>query len=121
VQSSYTGGIIREFDSKLLIVNGPADHVHPLLSISAKVSIADVLPVLKTNSSRWVHQSWPSRRDFAWQTGYGAFSVSLSQSAPVRTYIEKQEEHHRKVTFKEEFLSFLKQHGLEHDVRYIWE
>jgi REP element-mobilizing transposase RayT len=118
---AYMGGIIRELDSKLFIINGPADHVHLLISLSAKWSVADAMRVLKTNSSRWVHEQWPQRADFAWQTGYGAFSVSHSQRSKVWKYIEGQEEHHRTVTFQEEFVKFLKAHGIEYDERYIWE
>jgi hypothetical protein len=76
---------------------------------------------LKANSSRWVHETFPAGASFAWQVGYGAFSVSQSNSDAVRAYIESQEEHHRTVSFQEEFVAFLKRHEIEYDERYIWE
>jgi hypothetical protein len=76
---------------------------------------------LKSNSSGWVHDTWPERSAFAWQVGYGAFSVSQSNVPEVLEYIARQEEHHRRTTFKEEFIAFLKRHELEYDERYIWE
>jgi putative transposase len=77
--------------------------------------------VLKTNSSRWVHEKWPFRATFGWQTGYGAFSVSQSNISSVLRYIANQEEHHRKVSFQEEFIAYLRKHGIEYDERYIWQ
>ena len=76
---------------------------------------------LKTNSSRWVHDQFPKQKSFAWQTGYGAFSVSHSNLAAVQKYIAEQEEHHRRTTFKEEFVTFLKKHGVDYDDRYLWD
>ena len=117
----YMGGIVRECKGTALIVNGPADHVHLLLSIPATATIADMLRVLKTNSSRWVHEQFAGRKGFGWQTGYGAFTVSGSRSDDVRNYIASQVEHHRRVSFQEEFLTLLRKHGLEYDVRDVWE
>lgn len=77
--------------------------------------------VIKTNSSRWVHAQWPSRALFGWQTGYGAFSVSQSNVSEVVRYIAGQEEHHRKVSFQDELVTYLRKHGIEYDERYIWE
>jgi putative transposase len=77
--------------------------------------------VVKTNSSKWVHEQWPARRAFGWQNGYGAFSISQSNVAAVSAYIAGQEEHHRTVTFQEEFLAFLKRHEIQYDERYIWQ
>lgn len=76
---------------------------------------------LKANSSGWVHKEFSLRRDFAWQTGYGAFAVSHSNLESVKEYIRTQEEHQRKLTFKEEFEAFLKRHRIEYDERYLWE
>ena len=118
---AYMGGIIRELGGTALAINGPADHVHLLLALPATVALADAMRVVKTNSSRWVHEQWPQRRAFAWQTGYGAFSVSRSNVDEVERYIAGQEEHHRHVTFQEEFLAFLQRHGVAYDPRYVWE
>ena len=117
---AYLGGIARELNATLLAAGGTEDHVHLLLSLSSSLSVADALRVLKTNSSRWVHQKWPSQRRFAWQSGYGAFSVSQSVIDDVRRYIANQEEHHRRMTFQEEFIALLKRHGIEFDKRYLW-
>jgi len=92
-----------------------------LATLPPKLAVADALRDLKTNSSRWVHEQWPSRRAFAWQTGYSAFSVSESNAEAVAAYIEGQGEHHRKVTFQQEYLAFLTRHGIEYDQRHVWD
>jgi REP element-mobilizing transposase RayT len=117
----YLGGIVGELDGKALSIGGMPDHVHLLLSLPATLCVADALRVVKTNSSRWVHETWPALRSFAWQTGYGAFSVSHSNAPAVTSYIAGQEQHHRRKTFQEEFVAFLIKHGIEYDERYIWE
>src|ERR1017187_8427154 len=89
----YMGGIVRERKGVPLIINGPADHVHLLVSVPATESIAELLRVLKTNSSRWVHEQFPSQNRFGWQAGYAAFTVSNSRVADVRKYIATQQEH----------------------------
>ncbi len=118
---AYLGGIVHELGGVALLINGPADHVHALVKLPHTLAVADAMRVIKTNSSRWVHETWPARRAFAWQAGYGAFSVSPSHVEAVRAYIAGQEEHHRRVTFQEEFVEFLRRHGIEYDERYIWE
>lgn len=117
----YLGGIVQSLHGKALIVNGTDDHVHTLLSLPATLAAADVMRAIKANSSRWVHETWPAKRDFAWQAGYGAFSVSHSNLEAVRKYIANQEEHHRRMTFQEEHLELLKRHGIAYDERYVWE
>jgi len=84
------------------------------------VSISEALRFIKSNSSGWVHDKWPKRRAFAWQLGYGAFSVSKSNAPQVLNYIRKQEMHHRKATFKEELIDFLIKNDIDYDERYIW-
>jgi len=118
---AYMGGIVRELYGTAMTINGTADHVHLLVRLPPTISLADAMRVLKTNSSRWVHEKWPSHCAFAWQTGYGAFSVSQSNVASVVRYIAEQERHHRKVSFQEEFLAYLRRHGIDYDERYIWE
>ena len=116
----YMGGIVRERKGIPLIVNGPVDHVHLLVSLPATESIADLLRVVKTNSSRWVHEQFPAQEKFAWQAGYGAFTVSGSRTADVTAYIAAQQEHHRRVSFQEEFLIFLRKSGIAYDARDLW-
>jgi putative transposase len=114
----YMGGIITDMAAKPIIINGPANHVHILASMPAKISVSDFMRTVKANSSRWVHENFSET--FEWQKGYGAFSVSPSQARTVENYIAGQVEHHKRVTFEEEFISFLKRHGVEYDERYIW-
>jgi REP element-mobilizing transposase RayT len=116
---AYMGGIIRNLEGQALIVNGMADHVHLLVWLPPTVAIAEALRVLKANSSRWVHES-QGRRTFAWQAGYGAFSVSHSNTSVVVKYIQEQEKHHRRISFQEEFLALLKKNNIAYDERYIW-
>ena len=117
----YFGGILRERRCVLLIAGGMPDHVHLLVSLSREITIADTLRDLKTNSSRWIHESFPSRRTFAWQTGYAAFSVSASQLPTVKRYIAQQREHHEKQSFQDEYRQLLDKHGIEYDERYVWD
>ena len=116
---AYLGGIIREMRGTALIINGAADHVHMLVRIRPVHSAAEIGRVVKTNSSRRVREKWSA--DFAWQTGYGVFSVSESNVAAVTKYIAGQEEHHKKHSFQEEFVAFLKKNNVAYDERYIWD
>jgi len=83
--------------------------------------IAKAMQLIKGGSSKWVHETFPDQRLFAWQTKYGAFSVSVSQLDRTIHYIENQEAHHHKLTFQEEFVMLLKKHNIEYDARYLWE
>ena len=116
---AYLGGIVRELGGTALIIDGTADHVHMLMRIRPSQAVAEVMRVVKANSSRWVH--YKGRAGFAWQTGYGSFSVSESNVPAVSGYIANQEEHHRKRSFQEEFVAFLKKNKVPYDERYIWD
>ena len=118
---AYLGGIVRELQGEAMTVNAMPDHVHMLLWLPPSLAVAEALRIVKTNSSRWVHHTRGHRRGFAWQAGYAAFSVSQSNAASVAEYIREQEEHHRRLSFQEEFVSFLKKNGVDYDERYIWE
>ena len=118
---AYIGGIIRNERAILLRAGGTADHVHLLMKLPASAAVADMLRIIKTNSSKWVNESGVSPGAFAWQTGYGAFSVSESQVPGVDRYIQKQVEHHRGQSFQEEFIVLLKRHGFVYDPRYLWD
>jgi putative transposase len=117
----YLGGAVRGEGGTALAINGVADHVHLLVRLRSDTAVSAVVGAIKANSSGWIHRTLPGYAGFAWQTGYGAFTVSASQVGKVREYIENQEEHHRVRTYQEEFLAFLKAHGIEYDERYVWE
>ena len=117
----FLGGIARANKMKALSIGGVADHVHVLLSLPATMPIAKAMQLIKGGSSKWVHETFPDQRLFAWQIKYGAFSVSVSLLEKIIRYIENQEEHHLKVSFQEEFIALLKKHNIEYDERYLWE
>ena len=116
----FIGGIAKENGMKALAIGGVADHVHLLLSLPATTPVAKAMQLIKGGSSKFVHETFPCMRSFAWQEGYGAFSVSISHIEETVTYIQKQAEHHRKKTFEEEFRTFLHKHGIEYDERQVW-
>ena len=116
---AYLGGIVRALNATALIVNWTADHIHMLIRIRPAQSPAEVARIVKTNSSRWAREKW--NKDFAWQTGYGVFSVSESNVSEVSRYIANQGEHHRKRSFQEEFVAFLRRNRIAYDERYIWD
>jgi REP element-mobilizing transposase RayT len=116
---AYLGGCIQGVGGQPLTVGGTADHVHLLMRLRATHCLADVLREIKAGSSRWVHEQH-SRPAFAWQDGYAGLTVSPSGIAPVFAYIERQEARHRRKTFKEEYVEFLRKSGIEYDERYLW-
>jgi putative transposase len=115
---AYLGGIIRTANGVAESVGGAADHVHLLAGLRATHRLADVLRELKSVSSGWVHDEI-GLPEFAWQEGYGAFTVTASQREAVRRYIERQAEHHRTRTFHGEYVELLRRHGVEFDERYV--
>ena len=115
---AYLGGVIRTLDGVPDTVGGVADHVHLLIGLRATHTLADVLRETRSVSSAWVHEDVGVIR-FAWQEGYGAFTVSPSQLENVRAYIQQQEEHHRTRTLREEYLALLQRSGVEFDERYM--
>ena len=117
----FLGGIAKQNQMKAIEVGGVADHVHILLSLPATMPVAKARQLIKGGSSKWVHDTFAEQRLFSWQVKYGAFSVSASQLDTVIDYIKNQPEHHRKMTFQEEFEALLKRHKIEYDVRYLWE
>ena len=116
----YVGGIFRNKCGRLIAAGGMSDHVHLYASLPSIVSLAEIVGAVKANSSRWIHDHFRNRRAFAWQQGYGAFSVSKSAEEEVVRYINRQQEHHHRRDFKSEFIELLKRHGVEYDERYIW-
>jgi putative transposase len=117
---AYLGGVM-ESSGSLLCAGGMPDHVHLLVSLNRDVSASDIVRDIKSNSSKWIHETNPALRSFAWQSGYAAFSVSFSQLNVVRQYIERQAEHHRTRTFQQEFIELLQRHHLSYDERYVWD
>lgn len=115
---SYMVGICRNKGIEAIAINGIDNHVHALFHLPTTMTVAKAVNVLKSNSSRWMSDQG---RKFAWQDGYGAFSVSESNTSAVIDYIRNQEKHHRKRSFEEEYLEFLKKHGFKYDPKYVFD
>src|SRR5262249_55974553 len=117
----YTGGIVRDTGCLLLAMGGMPDHVHLLVSLGRTVTVANLLRETKGGSSEWVHKNIPGMTEFAWQAGYGVFSVSYSQVQRVKTYIANQAQHHQKRTYQDELRELLRKHGEKWDEQYLWD
>ena len=113
------GGIAREHQMKALGVGGMEDHIHILLSLPSSIAIANAMREIKSASSLWMHKTC-ELQSFDWQEGYGAFSIGMAQVNATLAYIARQEKHHKKCNFQEEFIAFLKKHRMEYDPRYVW-
>ena len=117
----YLGGILTSLECQSIIVGGAEDHVHLLCALSRTCNAADLVKELKRGSSLWVKSKRPELSKFAWQNGYGIFSVGFSQIKTAREYIAGQEEHHRKVSFQDEFRQLLRRYEIGFDERYVWD
>jgi putative transposase len=117
----YMGGIAKQNGMIPKCIGGVSDHVHLLVALPTRLAIAKAVQLIKAGSSAWIHQTFPNLRNFAWQQGYGAFSVGISQVQETVHYIEQQLEHHRTRTFQEEYLAFLKKHGVHFEEKYLWD
>lgn len=115
------GNLINETGCKTIIVNGTEDHVHCLIKMKPDISVSDVMKNAKAKSSKWVNESGVLESRFEWQRGFGAFSHSNKAVAGVKRYIQNQEEHHRKKTFVEEYIQYLKEFDVDYDERYIFK
>jgi len=118
---AYLATVARNADCECYRAGGVADHVHLAVRIARTVTVANLVEELKTSSSKWLKTQAPALSAFAWQRGYGAFSVGPADRVALVKYIEHQEEHHRTRTFQEEYRAFLKKYGIEHDERYVWD
>jgi len=119
---AYMATILRDnVDSPALIINGVEDHVQALVRLSRKFPVMKVIQESKVETSKWLKRQASVASDFAWQAGYGAFSVSASVLEEVKKYIQKQQEHHRRMSFQDEFRELCRRHGLELDERYAWD
>lgn len=117
----YLGGIARHNHMTALCVGGIEDHVHILLRIPPVLAVSKAMQLLKGGSSHWIHDAFPELAGFGWQDGYGAFTVSQSAMEDTKRYIQRQREHHKKRTFKEEYITFLSKYQVEYDERYLWD
>jgi REP element-mobilizing transposase RayT len=118
---NYLGGILANHDCQPIIIGGVEDHVHILSTLSRTMAASEMVKEVKRGSSLWLKTKSPDLHDFAWQSGYGIFSVGHSQVEDVRNYIAGQEEHHRKVSFQDEFRKLLERYKIEFDERYVWD
>jgi REP element-mobilizing transposase RayT len=118
---AYMGDTIQRCEGVPFLINGTADHVHLLSSMPRTISLSKYIEEIKRNSSRWIKTKDRHYEKFAWQSGYGAFSVSSSRKDSVVHYIAGQKEHHRTITFKEEFIAFLEKYNIEYDEKYLWD
>ncbi len=117
----YISGIIKNKEQKSIIVNGVEDHLHILLGLRPSMCIADLIRDIKNNSSKYINDRKLITGKFAWQEGYAVFSYSQSQVEKVYNYINNQKEHHKKVTFKEEYIEFLKKFQIEYNDKYLFD
>lgn len=117
----YITGIVQTNNHKLICINGMPDHIHILIGMRPTQSVSDLLQDIKGSSSKWINDKKLVKGKFEWQEGYGAFSYGKSQLKDVIAYIEKQEEHHAKKSFREEYLDFLKKFEIEYDEKYIFK
>ena len=117
----YLSGIARDHNSPVIAINNVEDHIHILCLLSRNITISKLLEELKKSSSKWIKTKGDANKNFYWQNGYGAFSVSQSGVNTVKKYIANQKEHHRKKSFKEEYVEFLEKYEIEYDERYIWD
>ncbi|MBZ0180112.1 MAG: IS200/IS605 family transposase [Melioribacteraceae bacterium] len=117
----YIAGIIKGKDQKPIIVNGMPDHIHAFIGLKPSMKISDLVRDIKNNSTNYINENKFVRDKFCWQEGYGAFSYSHSQIKDVYNYIANQEEHHRKKSFREEYLEFLKKYEIQYNEKYLFE
>ena len=117
----YLGGILAHHDCQPLIIGGVEDHVHLLSTLARTCAVAEMVKEVKRGSSLWLKTKSSELNDFAWQNGYGIFSIGFSQVEGVKHYIAGQEEHHRKISFQDEFRQFLRRYEIEFDERFVWD
>ena len=116
----YIGGIARKHKTTAIQIGGVSDHLHALVMAPPTLAPFEIAKYLKGDSSKWIHEEFADLQDFAWQDGYGAFTVSKSNLDEVIGYIRNQRQHHRKSTFQEEYRDLLRKHGVDYDERYVW-
>ncbi|MDP1879471.1 MAG: IS200/IS605 family transposase [Parachlamydiaceae bacterium] len=117
----YMAGIFRSLKCYCLLIGGVEDHIHVCVEIPPSLNISDVMKTVKVSTTKWIKQNYVNCNDFEWQQGYGAFSVSTSNKNVLLEYIKNQEQHHKKVDFREEFLILLQKHGVKFEEKYLWK
>ena len=117
----YMATIFRDHDSPSLIIDGTADHIHALFALGRTIAVADLVEEVKTGSSKWLKTKGPEFRNFHWQRGYGAFSIGQSNVAELKRYIANQKQHHRRLSFENEYRKFLKRYEVDFDEQYVWD
>ena len=117
---AYLGGIMRNFDSHCLAAGGTSNHLHLLISQSKNIALSRLMEEIKKSSSKWIKTKGSTLRTFGWQDGYGAFTIGQSQVEALQSYIAGQKERHKKLTFEQELVAFLKKYGVPYDERYLW-
>lgn len=116
----YISGVANKNNFKIIKSGGTDDHVHLLLSLNPDLSLSKAVQLIKGNSSKWIHEHFTHLKIFSWQEGYGAFSVSMSQVDKIKNYIANQEEHHKKISFEEEYLELLKRNNIDFNLKYLF-
>lgn len=116
----YVSGVCKNQESSALKIGGHLNHIHILCSLSKKISIVEFCKTLKAHSSKWIKTIDPQLENFYWQDGYGAFSVSPSHVEVLKQYIANQHEHHKEITFKEEYVGLLKKYNIDYNSEYLW-
>lgn len=119
--NAYFGGMMRNMKAKLHSINNTADHIHLAVGLHPDTSLSSFIRVVKTNSSKWIHETFDSLQTFSWQEGYSAFSFSYSGMDKVIQYIENQQAHHKKLSFEEELMLLLEKHHIKYDPKYVFK
>jgi REP element-mobilizing transposase RayT len=117
----YLGGILSNLKCQPIIVGGVEDHIHLLCALARTCQAAEMVKEVKRGSSAWIKTKSASLRDFGWQNGYGIFSIGFSQIPSVKVYIANQEEHHRKISYQDEFRALLRRYHMDYDEQYVWD
>jgi len=118
---AYMATVLANLKSPAVLINSVNDHVHLLFQLHRTVTLAKAVEEVKKSSSKWIKTQRGGDQSFAWQSGYGAFSVSESNTGQVAHYIKNQQEHHKKITFQEEYRQFLDKHNIEYNEQYVWD
>lgn len=118
---AYMAGIARSHEAPVHEIGGIEDHAHLLVSLPRTLTVSKLVEEIKKGSSKWIKTRGNQYADFSWQRGYGAFSIGQSSYEDLRKYIQNQKDHHKKISFQDEFRTFLKKYNIPYDEKYVWE